>query len=1637
MPTKTDRILGYLPRTFRALPRPNTLYSVVDAFGNELQQAENASASLMIAHWVDLADHGADNIQDLACIAALYGLAPRNATPIPVPDNKACPPLAADETVEQFREHLKRYVRTFLDGTTTVQGIMRIVAEALGLHIADDDAQLDMWWRRGGSPLTDVVARGDDAAAAIFGARGRSASGVPSRAARIAGAVDLREGADVRDGAHLHLAVDGAAPVDVDLSAHANDPPATFAANIAQAIGAALPGLSARIEAGHLVLESRTIGATSSLEFADAADDAATALLGVPRRRYLGRAATGASVTGTVALDAGVDFSAPAAPRYLRLLIDGTQSLELDCAGAPAHKTLAEITNELNAQAGFALASNDGRFLTLSSPSTGFGASVAFESPAGQDATARLFGAPPLLTAGRDAQPARVVGARDGAAGFDLSAGSLLELALDGASPRTIDCAGTNPASTHLNEIVNAINAAVGEQLAVQDGHVVSLRSHATGPTGEIAFLPAGAGDAAATIFGVVPRVFAGAPPARAHLTGKPDLSAKIDVGTARLVRIAFDGAQPRTVDLRAAVPFDPHAKNRLATPEQIADAIDTTFGAAVATTDGSRITLTSPTLGGPGRVAVLPIEHARNRRFVSRAFITDDSASKLFGMPRALAAGTAPSAASVSGSKDLSRGVDLSTARGLRIAVDGGPFVDVDCAAKSARPRAAVVSEIIAAIEEVIGANIASTDGRTLTLTSPTTGPASSLAFAAGGSALGVLFGAPRAVRGTDAAGVVFRGTKDVSGGIDLSAADRLALAVDGGTLVEIACAGPDPAHTSLNQICLRINHALGAAVASSDGKHVVIGSIARGAASGLEIGVPSAADATSAILGVSGGRTYHGADAQPARIVGAALHEPLDLRATRFVGIGVDGRPAADIDLGGTIPAATTLDEVVAAVNEAVPRLASHDGAHLILTSAGTGPGARIEILGPATGDARAALFGSLPAAASGTAPTPAALTGTVDLLAPVNLAEQSVLQLVVDGGAPVEIDVAGTAPDRTALDDIVATINAVVPGLAAATPEARLRLTSPTSGESSRVELRAVRAIEVIEYPPEWRDEPERSLLYGERLTVKNAGAFATSLELTLRAPSGAEGVELVDLAAGLRLRLATTIGLDESIRVAAAQPAGLLAERQRGDGKRVAVSPSALIAAPIGEHAFVPFGGARHLRRVPSGDALVLDDALAPFTVQLRAIGRRLGITARVVEASAFSAPLPDEGGDVRAVGRLIAAAAGYQLVDAANAVLADVRALDAVLALEQYASTVVAVTGSVFAEPAQPPVLVARDVVRLFDVTLTFAPADAPPSAETYDAVAVGAGSDATAPSLATRIAQRSLLVRAVETDKGAVLRLPVGTSSWIFLDCEGARFNRARFDESAFAGGTCREYGVFDASAFSRTTPPRTMQTMFAGAPPLAEPALLVRGRRQQFAPGAFTVNLPADLPDEFGARFGRGRFATAGATPETYDGVVFDPAADADSIPNRVKSALVTVDHVDNVPIGFEGYVMPFQQPRERFLANGTATAPAQLFLTENGVAGYYRLTAVSTGTWGNAIAVTARNAGPARFDLTIGFDGARFENGRITALAGRIIAPSDDPLPALTAQILTPRPVGVLQAKAAGVRAGVSRDLAQPALS
>ena len=57
---RTERVLSYLPRTFRPFPQPSVLYTVVDAAGKQMDEVDNLLSVLMQAHWVDYADKGAD-----------------------------------------------------------------------------------------------------------------------------------------------------------------------------------------------------------------------------------------------------------------------------------------------------------------------------------------------------------------------------------------------------------------------------------------------------------------------------------------------------------------------------------------------------------------------------------------------------------------------------------------------------------------------------------------------------------------------------------------------------------------------------------------------------------------------------------------------------------------------------------------------------------------------------------------------------------------------------------------------------------------------------------------------------------------------------------------------------------------------------------------------------------------------------------------------------------------------------------------------------------------------------------------------------------------------------------------------------------------------------------------------------------------------------------------------------------------------------------------------------------------------------------------------------------------------------------------------------------------------------------------
>jgi len=1456
MPTKTERILSYLPGTFRALPRPTALYAVVDAFGNELLLAENSLAAVMQAHWVDHADRGAEDIEDLACIAALYGLAPR-----------------ADESVEEFREHLKRYIRTFLEGTVTVQGILRVTAEALGLRIADAYEVMDTWWTRTDEKLITVEPRGDDAADLIFGVKVATAVGSPARSAQVTGNVDLSGGVDLRETSTLWLKVDDAGPVEINLLVGAADPAAVTLDEIVTAINDAPGTIVAHHDNRYLTIASSTTGPASKLEVRDVASDATDRILGLAPRTYHGSEAQAAQVTGTVDLSDGVDHSDE---RYLRLVVDGTHLAEIDCAGPnPAQTTLDQVCDSINNGIGIVdLATHDGHFLTMTSPTKGFGSSIAFQLPAAQDATARLFGQVLSFYVGRDDQPACVTGRRDLSRGVDLSERSKIQLKVDSAASMTIDCAGADPASTRLAEVVAAINTAMGDTIASHDGRFITLASHTVGPSGEIVLETPPGSDATEDIFGISSRTFTGAAATAANIIGASDLSGNIDLMARHSIKIVMDGGPAAEIDLRAGV-----ANPRAVALGELAIAINSALGPGIATHDGQHLILTSPTTGSASSLAVEPLEITQCRRFVTRAMITHEASQAIFGFTSCAAQGTAATGARLIGKADLSRGVDLREARYLRLAIDDRPAVDIDCNGK--RPRATMIDEVVKAINDTLGMDVAAHDGVHLVLLSPSSGAGSRIAIEPprATDALDRLLGLePATFRGHDATGVNFVGTVDLSAGVDLDANAAINLAIDGAEPVEITLGDSEPVHKTLNQLVITINLALEKTVATHDGTHIILTSPSPppGADSQIVFSSPEGADVTAAVFGITPPRAYHGADACPAHVTGIRdLSSGADLQIARFLSLAVDGQPAVDVDCAAQAanPGAATLDEIVEAINMALEaETASHDGMHLILKSPTSGLAGRIMLEPYTSGDARHILLGEVEDVTRGSAPAAAVITGEVDLLTPVDLSQRSLIRLAVDGGWPLDIDVAGAAPAATFLDEIVEAVNAVVPGLAAATEDDRLRFTSPTLGEESHLSLQPLRYLELIEYPPEPVEMPSRSVRHGDGWPVVNDGAADVFAEVQLTAAQGVVGPTLVNVTLGWRVRLLTILAVGETAR-------------------------------------------------------LWYDP--------------RLGLQATILSSDGVVRPVP-----------------GSEIL--------------------------------------------------------------------------VGPCS--------------SQLVKAEELNKGIVLSLPRGQSEWIYGDCHSSRFNQTHFNAARFAGDRCNDRGVFNVSRFVHAAP-EPVAAVFAPAEPLPDPAVEVVFCWPSHRPGAFCVNLPADLPARFGGRFNKARFGQKKDTPELYEKVVTEPSDDPDYLVARINKAstLVGAGVVPRVPLGWEAATMPFRKPV--FLTLGAEEAPARLYLAEEGLDGFIKVEANKNGTWGNEIAVTARQSGPAMYDVGIIYQRSRFENARQVALGkgplpptprcqkgktgsnARQVAPDRD-LPTLIQDLLQPGPVGVLQAKAAGVRADISRN-------
>ncbi|HEV7898297.1 MAG TPA: hypothetical protein VGP31_10690, partial [Planosporangium sp.] len=1004
MANKTDRILGYLPSTFRAQPRPTALYSVIDAFGGELLGAENSLAAVMQAHWVDVADLGAEVLDDLGRFAALYGLGPR-----------------LDESVEEFREHLKRYVRTFLDGTVTVRGILRVTAEALGLHIDDDHLEVV-----GAAELHTVERRGDDAAAAVLGVSEAGATGTPALPARLAGNVDLRGGVVLPPGAKLRLGVDGGQPVDVTLADRAA---ARSLDDLVHAVNEAMGAPVAEAVAGRLVLSSPTVGAAGRLAIPDVDGDAADAVLGLAPRAYRGSAARPARVVGTVHLGPTVDLHDE---RYLRVQIDGTHLAEVDCAGQDPAATLpTEVRDAVNAALGLDVAALDGDLLTLTSPTAGFDSRIDLLAPAAQDATARLLGTADRLRLGMDAQPARVIGRRDLSAGVDLRQAATIALRIDGGGPLSVDCArfAIDPAAVRLPEIVLAMNTALGRQLASHDGRFLTVASAAVEEAGTVTLDTPATGDATAAVFGVGPREFSGADMTAARVTGRVDLGSGVDLRAQHLLVVAVDDRPPVAVDLRAGA-----AAAHAVTLTELAGAIDRVVGSDTGGREGPHLTITSPTTGPGSRVVVEPLEVSRSRRFVTRAVVVDDAAQVLLGYSAAAAMGTPATAARLVGTVDLNRGADLRDGSHLRLGVDGGPLLEVDCVGD--RPRAVPLATVVTAVNDAfapIGFTPAGDDGRHLVLTSPSEGGASRITVAdsheldAADRLLGV---APGTARGSDATAVRFTGTVDLGGGVDLEPDAAVSIGVDGAAPVEILLGRPATRGTQ-DELVAAVNAKLGAPIAGRNGTRLSLTSPTSGSGSRIEFAQPAGPDATGQIFGIPSGRSYHGAAGTQARITGVRdLSGPVDLSHTRFLRIAVDRQPPRSVDCaaGSGNAAAVLLGDIVTAINTGLGlTVASAEGSRLRLASPRTGAAGQLTLEAHTSDAARKRLLGTARQEAAGTAQAPAELVGAVALPGPVDLGERSVLRLAVDGHRPMEVDVAGAAPAGTFLDEVVAAVNA----------------------------------------------------------------------------------------------------------------------------------------------------------------------------------------------------------------------------------------------------------------------------------------------------------------------------------------------------------------------------------------------------------------------------------------------------------------------------------------------------------------------------------------------------------------------------------------------------------------------------------
>jgi hypothetical protein len=543
--------------------------------------------------------------------------------------------------------------------------------------------------------------------------------------------------------------------------------------------------------------------------------------------------------------------------------------------------------------------------------------------------------------------------------------------------------------------------------------------------------------------------------------------------------------------------------------------------------------------------LAIIPLETQERRQFVTRARVIDEAAQSILGFVHREATGTPPTPAQVTGPVDLRRGVDLRAARYLRIRVDDQPFVDVDCGACSGRQRAVTLDELVKAINRQLCSGtpcqIAGQSDYFLQLTSPTAGADSQLAFEPP-RAQDILLHcpelAPGTVPGQAATGVMFVGTADLTDGIALAAGSAIRLAINGSEPVQILLSQAEATPQTAADLATTINTALQAENVIDNATEVasvvtdVLGThlqlMPPGAGRDCQLSVLSpwgepVVDVTQAILGVHPDRNYVGCDAVAATI-STAIPASLDLTTRRYLRLGLNGAPATVIDCSSQASQVgqVTPEEICQAINQALAQdIASltqaGDAISLVLTAPSTDLDSQLTLEPYTCADARALLLGAVADVTSGQAATPAQMTGEVDLLRPVDLSQRSILRLALGPEAyPIDIDVAGSAPTMTFLDEIVEAINAVVPGLAQATEDDHLQLTAPATGGESYLAVLPLRHLELIDYPSVDQTPTSEALAHGDHWDLINAnvmGAIDSTTTVDLKVEHDIIGPALV--------------------------------------------------------------------------------------------------------------------------------------------------------------------------------------------------------------------------------------------------------------------------------------------------------------------------------------------------------------------------------------------------------------------------------------------------------------------------------------------------------------------------------------------